>query len=398
MNQTSPLTEQQLETILKNLPRHQRDEQRERLFYAKLQEMSAKKTAHHRAEPKEAVSWFSFSWRRFSLVGGFALVVLMASTVVLAYQPSVTRTSILYPVKQFGEKIELSFAGTSLEQVDTHLRFSDRRLDEANYMLSDSPSLALFIQTAKADAPATDQGEIDSPQEIALSETLDDMHSEVSQASDILATSNEAAPEVEPRLEKIEKALGHHVEVLNAIQKTHSAKVKKIVNKVIEDQDDKLANVLDAHDRFTTELETQMKKAGANPNQVKVAVTFAHQNAKLRREQHMTQAQAAVTHIVQEYDKLPPTEKNALTESVSNAQEALTEGHFGVARGLSKKVQRHIKELEEKVTKTEEVKNSLEKPVRLRLKSTESTEIKAARSETKADMLHLRRERILESR
>ncbi|MBI2638009.1 hypothetical protein HYW83_00255 [Candidatus Peregrinibacteria bacterium] len=338
----NPLNENQVEKILGHLPQFERSKKAERVFFEKLHRIAAQKTKIEAAETRsEASGWFSWprlSFARLSLAGSLAALVLMTAGTVWAYQPSTTRGHFLYPWKQAAEKIEFAFSRTPLQKIDAHLRFSDRRLSEAENIIAKNPSLAWLAPAARAH-----EGEIhlETEEEIFLAETLEDMRKEVSAASEIIEVKISKPADARKALEKIEVAAERHVEVLSKIEKKSEEKIKKIVKRIVDEEDEHLAVIVEAREAV---------KAAEARKESKVTIQFKKREEKEEKrggdkekheaklENRAEEAKDEFKEVFEFFEKLPEEKKKELQEKMERAREALEEGKFGRTKGLSRAI------------------------------------------------------------
>ncbi|MFQ5340669.1 MAG: DUF5667 domain-containing protein [Anaerolineae bacterium] len=99
-----------------------------------------------RVRERPALPW----WQRLgqlrlgpAVAGAMAAIiflVLLSGTAVSASGGSLP-SSPLYPVKRFTERVRLAFTGDSMDQIDLHLRFAQRRIEEAVAVPTKAPAL-----------------------------------------------------------------------------------------------------------------------------------------------------------------------------------------------------------------------------------------------------------------
>lgn len=321
----NPLHEESVEKILKRLPQFERSKKAEQAFFAKL---------HRMAKIEHPIrGWFS--WPRLSFAGSLATLFILVSGTVWAYQSNVTRGHFLYPWKKAVERMELASASSSLQKVDAHLRFSDRRLEEARSIIQQNPSLAWLFQTAFAHG---DEIHLDTEEEIFLAETLTDMRSEVSQASEIVETAISALEDLQKALSKIETATDRHLESLEELEKQTSKNAQAVVKKIAQEEDDQLAKVLDAQDEIEEARGKKLERV-----QIKLL------RRELKRQQRSEQAQEALQKTLRLFESLPQEERKDLSEKMERAKEALESGKFGRVKGLSKALKSRMENMERRI-------------------------------------------------
>lgn len=330
-----PLNEQELEKLLKTLPKFERSAKAEAKFFKKLDAMAQeKKVAPFGLEEKTV--WFA--WPKLALAGSFAAFILIVGGTFAAYQPTVTRGTFLYPWKQAGERVELAVAFTSLQKVDAHVRFSDRRLSEAENIIAKNPSLAWLAPKVSAH-----EGELhlDTEEAVYLAETLADMRQEISLASEIVEVKISQPAEVEKALAKIEVAAERHVEVLTKMEEKGEITVKEIVKRIAEEEDEHLAVVVEAREvvkaaevRKEARVMIQLKKRTEKEEK--------HEIKESKLEDRKEQAQQELKEAFEFFEKLPEEKKKDLQEKMERAREALEEGKLGRTKGLSRAILNEI--------------------------------------------------------
>ncbi|GEM_PF-3833130 len=354
----SPINEKQVEKILGSLPRFERDKKAERIFFEKLHGMAAEIEPTH--------GWFM--WPRLAFVGSLTAFFILVSGTMWAYQSNVTRGHFLYPWKKSAERIELAYASSSRQKIDAHLRFSDRRLSEAENIISKNPSLAWLVPAARAHG---DEIHLDTQEEIFLAETLTDMRSEVSQASEIVETAMDKIEEIHEALAKIEAITDKHIENLEGLEKRTSKNAKAIVRKIAQEEDDHLSAVLDAEEEIE---EARIKKLE------RVQIKFLRREVK--RQQRSQQAQEELQKTFELFESLPEEEQKDLTEKMERAKEALRSGKFGRVKGLSRALKNRIEKNEREPERTE--KKEKKDEIRFKKQELRNEKVKSEiKSETK---------------
>lgn len=330
------LDDKKLEEMLKCLPQFQMSKQADKKFYAKLNALASEKFSEEE-EPVAERSFFAFprlASLRLGLVGAFASLLLVVGGTVWAYQPSTTRGKLMYPWKQTAEKVELAFAFSDMQKVDTHLKFSDRRLEEAQNIIGKSSSLAFLLKTAFAD-----EGEIEltNEEQKNLEETLEDMRTEVTKASEIVETRLTAPEKAQKAIERIKNASNQHIETLNNLERRAAKEAKAIVRLVADDEDERLATLISAHEEVKQALEKR-------ESQVKLIINVRRERlSELKkqfnddlRQRKVEQARQNFTETMQRFDVMPQTMKQEFTAEIEKAKASLEMGRFGMAEGLSR--------------------------------------------------------------
>lgn len=227
----NPLNQEPLEKMLGQLPRFTRSSAADATFLKKL--MAAQPTVSLSTGRPAAYRPFFQFWPRFAYAGAFAVFFLLAAGTFAAYQPTVTRGTLLYPWKQAAERVELAAALTPLQEVSAHVRFSDRRMSEAENIVAQNPTLAWALPVARAHG---EEVHLETEAAVNLAETFEDMHREILAASEVVETKMDAPDGVEVALAKIEEAMARHVERLAILEENGPENVKAIVKKIEEAQ------------------------------------------------------------------------------------------------------------------------------------------------------------------
>ncbi|MBI4994103.1 hypothetical protein HZC21_00455 [Candidatus Peregrinibacteria bacterium] len=346
------LDDKQLEKLLASLPRFEISKQADKKFYAKLNALAEEKFEEQR-EALTRPSFFSFPrlakgaalWRgvnslaslRLGLAGAFAALLLVVGGTVWAYQPSTTRGKLMYPWKQTVEKVELAFAFSDMQKVDAHLKFSDRRLEEAQNIVGKSSSLAFLLKTAFAD-----EGEVEltDEEQANLEATLEDMRSEVTKASEIVVAREIAPEKASQALERIEKTSNQHIETLNNLERRAAKEAKTIVRLVADNEDERLATVMQAREEVKQALEKRERKIKLiiNVRRERLEDLKDQFNDELRRQRIET-AKQQFAQTMEHFENLPQIIKTEFTAEIEKAKQSLETGRFGMAEGLSRVVE-----------------------------------------------------------
>lgn len=316
--------------LLKHLPTFSRDPKRDAQFLEMLHrryEMNNNNSEEAEEESFSLSLLNPWNWKKWTAAAGLFSLVLVAGTTIAAYQPSVTRSSFLYPVKQNIEKAELAFSFSPLARVSTHLTFSDRRLDEANAIIQHNPSLHWLVPSVMADSLDTD---LDSKEAVELADTLQEMHAEVGFASDIVE-KNFAASEAGVALQKIENTTDRHVEMLRRFNHHPSKKIDDVITKIIEEEDNHIAAVVEAG-------ETLKDSAAA-----KQGAAF---RIKLDRTKHTEAASDELNEMITTFQKLPIDSQEKFEDKKDAAKSAFETGKFGRAQGLSRSLMNRMPQAE----------------------------------------------------
>lgn len=324
------LDDKKLEEMLKCLPQFQMSKQADKKFYAKLNALASEKFSEE--EAPAARSFFAFP--RLAFAGAFAALLLVIGGTVWAYQPSTTRGKLMYPWKQTAEKVELAFAFSDMQKVDAHLKFSDRRLDEAQNIIGKSSSLAFLLKTAFAD-----EGEIEltNEEQKNLEETLEDMRTEVTKASEIVETRLTAPEKAQKAIERIKNASNQHIETLNNLERRAAKEAKTIVRLVADDEDERLATLISAHEEVKQALEKRER-------QVKLIINVRRERlSELKnqfndesRKQRINMVKEQFSQAMQNFNAMPQTIQQEFANEMEKAKASLEMGRFGMAEGLSR--------------------------------------------------------------
>lgn len=322
------LSEEQIEKTLRTMPKFELSKKGEALFFKKLHALAAEQQ-----EEKAQIQWFT--WPRFVFAGSFVAVAALFILTIIVYQPTVTHGKALYALKQAGEKVELVFASSSMKKVDAHLKFSDRRLSEAEHIINKSQALAWLIRTALADG-----GEIDlNPEEsLNLELTLADISKETSLASNIIETEISTPSEAMLALSKIEKTAEKHVESLTALGQKTSLHVRQLIQKTVLEEDEKLASTIEEQDKVAEAVALKL-------DSVEIRI--------LKAEKREYQANEELQKALDLFNSLPEEQKTALAEKMERAKEALQNNKLGRAKGLSRALMNQLEKTVNKQTPNE---------------------------------------------
>lgn len=320
------INDHDVEKLLSSLPRVERDPQHEALFFEKLNRLAQKKELPE----KNRHTWrHTFRFPQFVAVITAALLIIFTGSFAWAYQSSVTRGTFLYPLKQMGERVELAFARSPFQKVETHLKFGDRRFEEAGHIVERHPTLlAGALPVAKAHE---DEIHLDTEEKLALAETLRDMRGEVTAASVIIEQSMTKPVEVEKALGRIELATDRHVEGLKKLEKKTKKEVKQIIRLVADEEDAHLATVVEAQE--------EVKEAMAAKRE---AITVRFQKREEKETDRKKEAEQEVKATLELFAKLSKSEKKKFELKIEMVQEALKQEKFGRALGLSRALQNRM--------------------------------------------------------
>lgn len=350
------LDDKKLEEMLKSLPQFQMSKKADKMFYAKLNTFVKENFEEEEAPP--ARSFFAFprlafvkvasfgrinslASLRLGLVGAFASLLLVVGGTVWAYQPSTTRGKLMYPWKQTAEKVELAFAFSNLQKVDAHLKFSDRRLEEAQNIIGKSSSLAFLLKTAFAD-----EGEVELSKEEQknLEETLEDMRDEVTKASEIVETRLTAPEKAQKAIERIKTASNKHIETLNNLERRAAKEAKELVRLVADNEDERLAALIPAHEEIKQALEKRERQVKLIINVRRERLSeLKHQFNDEIRQRRIEMVKEQFSQAMQSFNAMPQTIQQEFANEMEKAKAGLEMGRFGMAQGLSRTIEMRIK-------------------------------------------------------
>lgn len=311
----------QIEKLLRDLPRYEISQKADSRFYARLTAAARSDWDRHRSARG---NWLSLG--QWALAGSLASFAFLVSGTLWAYQDTVTRGHVMYPWKQTTEKIELATSFGPMSEMDTHLRFSDRRLNEAHVLAGGSPEASALIQRANA---ASNLQELDSQRAVYLALTLQDMRSSLAAATRIVEASNLGRQRVEQALEKIENAASRHVDKLKQLEKKVAKPMVEILRNVREEEDDQKNIVEQARE----EVKESITNKEAPPLKILLFPAPERQQRRIERAREEFEATKEVIKI------LPQSDQKRLAPAVETARSALEEGKVGVSRGMSRTVQ-----------------------------------------------------------
>lgn len=242
-----------IEKLLHDLPRFNRSQRADAMFYEKLNNFEN--------DSEESVGFFGLFVRSFAIGAGMAAFVAFIATVSVSYRSDVVHGNFLYPVKEFGEKIELAFAFSDEAKIDSHIKFSDRRLEEADSILSRYPGVMSFIPVARAEI--ADAVELSAADAEKLDHTLADMHAEIAAAVGIMEASTIETVKAEKIITKIENTVERQTVQLVKMEKRAGKKTQKLIRKVSDGQKDfvvKIKNTKEKKDKTKNENKNKEKK------------------------------------------------------------------------------------------------------------------------------------------
>lgn len=340
------LDEKQFEEILSSLPRPERSQKADAAFYEKLEALAAHKSTQETDRVAEKTTVFEkprlhfWSFPRFAFAGSFAALLIVFAGTLLAYQASTVRGDILYGWKRAGEKIEIAFAFSADKEIDAHLRFADRRMEEAESLVSLHPSLAWIFDTAFADESAVD---LNLEEARNLEFTFADMHGHIKDASRIIEEKISAPEKVEKILEKIEAHTDKHIEKLAALEKRGKRFAKEIIQKAAATEDEYIAAVVEARETAKAAIALKQKI-------IKIKLALPEETDGIAAKSEKTAAaadrkkaaSAEVMEITKLYGKLLPEERKIFEEKIETAREAMQNEKFGKAKGLSRALKQNL--------------------------------------------------------
>lgn len=130
--------------------------------------------SHERSHPIEALihtfTWFVSAHR--PIVAMLVVTVLGGSGLLTSYasaSPQVTRESVLYPLKQAVENLQLSLASDPADRVETLLKFAEKRGNEAEFLsksgVVDTPTVEGITSNIRKAVELTEQVQDDQQRE-----------------------------------------------------------------------------------------------------------------------------------------------------------------------------------------------------------------------------------------
>ena len=322
-------TEEQIEKLFKSAPMISRDPKADKKFYMELLKLA--QTAQ--SEEKVVFNFWqtfmgSFRKMNFAYSAITALIVVFVGGTALAYQPGTVYGDLLYGWKTAGEKIELAFASTPTQQVNTYLKFSDRRFNEAQTIMANKPSLVSLIPTAQAH-DASNFISLSGSDEYKLEHTLSDMCQQIELASKVIEekiTDPAQAQTALASLETLTEKQRTHLSTVN--KKVKKPTVQKIVVRFINQEDLHLARSLVAKEQAQKAIVLNVKVVN-----IKMKLD-GEQNAKFADEINI-QAADNVRNTVNMFNNMQIQNREVIQKQIEMAKQALEEGKFGRAHGLS---------------------------------------------------------------
>ncbi|MEK9132263.1 MAG: DUF5667 domain-containing protein, partial [Patescibacteria group bacterium] len=326
MDNVKQISEAEMEQILSAMPKQERSREADKAFYAMLEKDVASQYGQE-AQPV-GLSFF----RKFAIGGVLGVFALFLGTVSWAYNPSVTRGHPLYAFKKTLEKVELSLASSPSDEASVHLAFADRRLDEANHMLQDSPNLAwLGISAAKAAWIDNVQFSSETAKNFAL--TLLDMDEEITLAADVVGEKIFEPEVAEKVLIEIENKAEARLTALEKLEEKAPSNVKLVVRNFRQEQHHHIARSVEAREEVRIAVETKGKK---------VNLAMLKRNSKEQVTSPVVIANEELLNTITIFNRLPVQRRDNFEKKIQMAQQALREGKAGRAEGLSRALQRQI--------------------------------------------------------
>lgn len=239
-----------IEKLLHDLPRFNRSQRADDMFYEKLNGFVE--------DSDESAGFFGLFARRFAFGTVALALVAFFATATVAYRSDVVHGNFLYSLKEYGESMELAFAFSAEDKVNAHIRFSDRRLEEANSIISRYPAGISFIPVAFAENFSAINLNNEDAKNLDL--TLSDMHTEIAAALDIAGTFEMEDDTAEKVIAKIETAVERHVQALDGMEKRTEDGTKNIIRKVSDGQKGFAAKVKDVKEKAKTKLQERKRR------------------------------------------------------------------------------------------------------------------------------------------
>ncbi len=332
----SEYQDQQLESLLSKLPQYQTRTNLDTKVFAGIHRLAVLRNEQAAAQqaPKRE-SGFSI-FRKYVFATGTTFLVLLGGTTAWSYQDTVTYGDPLYGLKRSAEKIELSFANKPIDQVQTHIRFANRRMAELENLLdgTNKPGVTAFwIQTAYA---YTSNTHVTAGAQANISRTVTDMQSSIGQATNIIETNDLPVTEAEQALITIEHATDDHVTRLGRFTETAPIEVAPLLTNFSDEQEHQLSAIVEAIDE-TKEARRQ------EISRVKVNLT----SPRLARAQQLAEAETTITEVrdfvgTLNLDLIPQEERVAISNDIDSAESALKNGKVGIGLGLSRVAKKRI--------------------------------------------------------
>ncbi len=296
-------SDEQLEKLLKALPRFERNYTADKAFRKTL---------------RGSVSWVQwFGVFRVALSGGLAMAfIVTSSSVWAAYQPNVTRGHILYPVKKTAENVELVLSFSPQQKMETHLRFSNRRLREAQELITLRDESAASILTEA---------------------TLNEMRTEVLLASQIAQSGIFSTQEARPALQQLESSVENHVTTLTRMGTQNARAIREVLKNSQEREDEHLSTIVEANEEVKDAVKEKRQKVHFT---LLPQITPEVEGAV--RNEYRGEAAHAVTTTRIIFNELAPEQQATLEFRMGRAEEALREGQMGRAQGLSRALQKKM--------------------------------------------------------
>lgn len=329
------LSDEQVEKLLRGLPSFTISARADARFYEALQAKGLPVSTK-----KNRWTWLSLG--KFAALSSMTLVIVAVGGTTLAYSDTVTRGSALYAWKQTGEKIELSFSNGPESEADVHVRFSDRRMHEAENIVAHNPMLgsfvtATFAQDADLDGASDTTDEtpvgLETPESVNLAATLNDMEDEVQKATKIVE-ENEMEPSTADRvLARVEEASDRHARVMARLEeRSTNKKIITLINNAGWKQENHIALVVEARQDVQEAIKRKDRK-------IMVRLSSPFFVDQVIQSGNVTQGFESAAAAI---NTLPQIERGDFEKKLKVAQDAYNAGRVGVALGLTRSLEKKI--------------------------------------------------------
>lgn len=342
-NPTDQLLDEQIEKILRSAPKFKRHVEADSAFYAALNKLVEEEDDPEAEKLTRAI--FGFSWLKrikTSFAGAMIVLAIFVGTLVMAYQPGVTRGDFLYPVKQVMEKVELVTALSPMSEMTTHLKFADRRLAEAQDIIDGgSGSLSGFVGTAKAASRTDPQLSPEKEQDLTL--TLSDMSNEIGLAESIVGEKISEPETAQAALKEIQARAENHLAELERFEQKVPQNTRVVVIKFKNRTNCHIARTVEANEEVNQAFAMQAPRVNLVMLRLNV-INAANSGTTTTDSATVAQRQLQdAMQILNSLQRVPVQHRDALENKIEMAKQALEEGKVGRAEGLSRAMQNQMK-------------------------------------------------------
>lgn len=350
---SGPLSEQDIEKHLRELPQFTMSTRGDDLFYTKLNTFIQQQVGYNQSKRlHERPASFFANLQRFAFSFGLGIFVVLGSITALSYRDSVTHGTLLYPWKQISEKIERTLAFSIEQDVRAELRFADRRLHESWSIISESPQSAWLINTAYALSTSTDL-ETDASVSVNLKLTLNDLNNHITNASRIVESKTLSADKAISLLDMIARRADAQVTSLKTMKNTaplssqgaiHAAAVAEefYVVKVVVAREDILSIAEEKGNEAVIQLAQFSQLTPIN-----VTGNFTTKENAIASDMNSPQEAQKVLSLLEKKIQLVPQNKQArVAARIVDAQRALNEGKIATGYGLSIALTKQIAQMQ----------------------------------------------------